>query len=180
MTEILSEIKIIGCPVLQKKTALVLRVTQAERELLSKMAQVMYEERGIGLAANQIGVDKCMAVIDVGDGLYKLVNPRIIKKEGKQSSEEGCLSIPGASVNINRAKKVEVNALNEMGEPVTLRAEGLMACCLQHEIDHLNGKTIFDYASFFQKRKIKKTLLKLQRSPNDENLCQLEGKPRKL
>jgi peptide deformylase len=126
------------------------------------MARVMYHIGGIGLAANQVGIDKSMAVVDVGDGLYKLVNPRIVKKEGAQILEEGCLSVPGVFVKVKRAKKVEVKALDESGNPVTIKAEGLMACCLQQEIDHLNGKLIVDYASLLQRLKIKKTLAKIK------------------
>ena len=156
------EIKLFGSPILRKKAKAVKRITDKERDTLSKMARVMYHIGGIGLAANQVGIDKSMAVVDVGDGLYKLVNPRIVKKEGAQILEEGCLSVPGVFVKVKRAKKVEVKALDESGNPVTIKAEGLMACCLQQEIDHLNGKLIVDYASLLQRLKIKKTLAKIK------------------
>jgi peptide deformylase len=172
MKETAFEIKILGNPILRKKAATVECISQEEKDVLSRMAQLMYDKGGIGLAGNQIGVDKCLAVIDIGEGLYKLVNPRIIKKEGIQISEEGCLSIPGACIKVKRAKKVEVSALNELGQTVTLKAEGLLSYCLQHEIDHLNGKLIFDYASFWGKIKIKKALVKIDRGQNDEKLSQ--------
>lgn len=164
------KIKLFGNSILRKKTQPVECVTAEERDILSKMAQMMYDKGGIGLAANQIGIDKCMAVVDVGCGLYKLINPRIIKKEGSQIMEEGCLSIPGVCVKVKRASKVKVEALNENGQPISLESEGLLACCLQHEIDHLKGKLILDYATFWKKWKIKKTLIEIQKRSRDEKL----------
>jgi len=163
MNETKLEIKKFGDPLLRKKTKRIEQVTQEERDILSKMAQKMYEVGGVGLAANQVGIDKCMAVVDTGEGLYKLINPRIVKKEGIQVSEEGCLSAPGVYIKIKRAKKVEVAALDEWGKPITVKAEGLMAFALQQEIDHLNGKMIIDYASLWERLKIKKALAKIQK-----------------
>lgn len=145
MNETNLEIKVFGNSKLRKKAKFLKQVTDEERNILSKMAQLMYDSGGIGLAATQVGIDKALAVVDVGDGLYKLVNPRIIKKEGVQDLEEGCLSVPNIYVKVKRAQKVEVSALTETGTPITIKAEGLFACCLQQEIDHLNGKLIIDY-----------------------------------
>lgn len=172
MKETNLEIKLYGNPLLRKKAKPMEKITQEERDILSKMAQIMYDKGGIGLAANQVGIDKCMAVVDTGEGLYKLINPRIIKRQGSQILEEGCLSIPGVCIKVKRAAKVKVEALNDEGQPLILEAEGLLACCLQHEIDHLKGKLILDYASFFQKLKIRKTLTKIQRSSEDESLSE--------
>lgn len=180
MKETNFEIKLFGNPILRKKTQRVERITEEEKGILSRMAQIIYDKGGIGLAANQIGIDKCMAVIDVGDGLYKLINPRIIKREGSQILEEGCLSIPGVCIKVKRAGKVKVEALNENAEPISLESEGLMACCLQHEIDHLNGKLILDYASFLQKLKIKRTLSKIQKDVKNEKLSESKTKSQRL
>jgi peptide deformylase len=163
MKEIPLELRLFGDPLLRKQARRVEQVTQEERDILSKMAQKMYDVGGIGLAANQIGIDKCLAVVDVGEGLYKLINPKIIKKEGIQTVEEGCLSIPGIYIKVKRAKKVEVSALDELGKPVTLKAEGLFARALQQEIDHLNGKVILDYASFLERLKIKRRLAQIKK-----------------
>ena len=170
MNETKLEIKKFGDPLLRKKTKRIEQVTQEERDILSKMAQKMYEVAGIGLAANQVGIDKCMAVVDTGEGLYKLINPRIVKKEGIQVSEEGCLSIPGVYIKVKRAKKVEVVALDERGKPIHLEADGLMAFALQQEIDHLNGKMIIDYASLWERFKIKKALAEIKKGSANEKL----------
>lgn len=180
MTKINPEIKLFGNPILRKKAKPVQRITEEERDILSKMAQIMYDKGGIGLAANQVGIDACMVVVDAGEGLYKLVNPRIIKREGSQILEEGCLSIPAVCIKVKRAAKVVVEALNENGQPFSLESEGLMACCLQHEIDHLKGKLILDYASFLQRFKIKKTIAEIQERAKDERLSESKTKSCKL
>ena len=131
--------------VLRKKAAKVAKVTESERSILSEMAKTMYMSQGVGLAAVQVGIDKQLAVIDVGDGLIKMVNPVIIRKDGIEKQEEGCLSCPGVSVNIKRAKRVVVSFMDENGEVVELKAAGLLARAVQHELDHLSGKLIIDY-----------------------------------
>ncbi len=136
----------------------------------------MYESKGIGLAAPQVGLNQRMIVVDVGTGLYKLVNPRIIKKAGRQSMEEGCLSVPGIYVKISRAKSVFVEALDENGFPQKIQAQDLLACVFQHEIDHLEGKLIVDYASLLKKITLKKKLANLA----NEKLLQSENKRSKL
>lgn len=137
--------------ILRKKAAKVGKVTEYERSLLSEMANVMYLSQGVGLAAVQVGIDKQLAVIDIGDGLIKLVNPVIVKKDGIETQEEGCLSCPGFSVKVKRAGKVMVNFLNENGDFTELKAEGLLARAVQHELDHLSGKLIIDYLSPLKK-----------------------------
>jgi len=147
-------------PILKKKTQRVSRVTAAERADLCDMAETMYLSQGIGLAANQVGIDKQLVVVDVGDGLMKLVNPILGKCRGRERMEEGCLSVPGALVKIGRFRTVAVACLNEEGEPVTFEASGLLARAIQHETDHLLGKTILDHLNPIRRMLVKKRLTK--------------------
>jgi peptide deformylase len=158
MPETRLEIKVFGDPVLRKKAKPVKKVTAGDREILSLMAQSMYEGGGIGLAAPQVGISSQLIVADIGQGLYKLVNPIIVKSSGHQAIQEGCLSVPGVCIKVKRAKQVWVEALDENAKPVKLEAKDLLACVLQHEIDHLKGKLIIDYASLMEKLRIKKRL----------------------
>jgi peptide deformylase len=162
MGKIELEIKIFGDPVLRKKANPVAKVTDQHRQILSQMAKAMYDDSGIGLAAPQVGFSDQLIAADIGEGLYKLVNPRIIKKQGKQSISEGCLSVPEVCIKVKRAKQIWVQALDEYGRPIEIKACDLFACVLQHEIDHLKGKLIVDYASFLQKIRIKKKLAALK------------------
>jgi peptide deformylase len=132
-------------PMLRKKARKVEKVRERERAMLDDMASAMYLSQGVGLAAVQVGIDSQLAVIDTGTGLIKMVNPVIVKASGSQSQEEGCLSCPGASVKVKRSSKVVVSYLDENGEMAELRADGLLARAVQHEIDHLRGKLIIDY-----------------------------------
>lgn len=124
------------------------------------MAETMYQARGIGLAASQVGIDKQLIVLDDGKGLIKLANPRILRRKGKASCEEGCLSVPEITVKVKRAQAITVSGLNERGERVTLNLQGLCARIIQHECDHLQGKLIIDYLSlprrFLLRKKIKR------------------------
>lgn len=158
------KIKILGDTVLRRRVKPVAKITGRHRDTLSKMAQLMYAAKGIGLAASQIGLSESLAVIDIGNGLYKLINPKIIKGQGRQAMEEGCLSVPGISVKIRRAKKILVEAQDENGKPLRVEAEGLLACVFQHEIDHLNGKLIIDHATLRQKLKIRKKLQAIKKA----------------
>jgi peptide deformylase len=133
------------------------------------------------LASSQVGIKEAMIVVDIGSGLYKLINPEVVKKEGQQTNLEGCLSIPDICINVKRAKKVVVCAKDENGKPLTIEAQDLLACVLQHEIDHLKGKLIVDYASLLERLKIGKKLNALKRKSKDEELpesktksCQLQ------
>lgn len=182
MKETALRIKLYGDPVLRRRSKAVKQVTERHRGILSEMAQLMYAAAGIGLAAPQVGIDESMIVVDIGSGLYKLVNPRIVTKAGRQVNQEGCLSIPGICIKIKRARDVLVKALDEHGKPVAIEAEDLLACVLQHEIDHLRGKVITDYASLLEKLKIKKTLEQLKKealgherlSESEKKLCDLQ------
>ena len=112
--------------------------------LLGDMADTMYEADGVGLAAPQVGVLKRAVVIDVGEGLIELVNPEIISSEGEAISTEGCLSVPGRRGTVKRPEKVRVRAQDRKGNPVEVEGEGLLAVCLCHELDHLDGVLYVD------------------------------------
>ncbi|MDD4953752.1 MAG: peptide deformylase [Candidatus Omnitrophica bacterium] len=168
MEKITLKIRVYGDPVLRKRAALIKRVTPRHIEILSQMAQLMYDNSGIGLAAPQVGISESMIVVDIGNGLYKLINPKIIKKEGFQAMEEGCLSVPGVSIKVRRAKKITLQALDESGKPLVIEAQDLLACVFQHEIEHLKGKMIVDYATFLRKIRIKKKLEELKKKAKDE------------
>ncbi len=176
MAETVLKIRILGDPVLRKKVKTVKNVIPEYKEILSKMAEAMYAGQGIGLAAPQVGINEAMIVADVGTGLYKLINPKIVARVGRQAQEEGCLSIPGICVKVKRAKKIKVQAQDENGIPISVNAEDLLACVFQHEIDHLKGRLIVDYASFFEKLKLKKKLKELMERSKDEKLSESEAK----
>jgi len=163
MQETRLRVKIYGDSVLRKKAKPVKEPTAEHRKILSLMAQSMYENSGIGLAAPQVGMSVQLIVVDIGEGLYKLVNPKIVKRQGAQAIQEGCLSVPGACVKVRRSKQVWVEALDENNRPVRIEARDLFACVLQHEIDHLEGKLIVDYASFLEKLRIKRKLVALKK-----------------
>lgn len=112
--------------------------------LLDDMADTMYKANGVGLAGPQVGILRRVAVIDVGDGLFKMVNPVIVEREGEQSGPEGCLSVPGRSGIVTRPNIVTVKYQDENGEPVTLRADEFFARAVCHELDHLDGVLYID------------------------------------
>ena len=170
------KIKVFGDLVLRKKAKTVAQVTGQTRDTLSRMARLMYDASGIGLAAPQVGISASLIVVDTGSGLYKLVNPRIAKRQGRQVLEEGCLSVPGVCIKVKRAKRVVVKALDENGKSLTVEAEGLLACVFQHEIDHLKGKLIIDYASLIDKIKIRRILAELAERAENEKLPESEAK----
>ncbi len=161
MEKTLLEIKTYGDPGLRKRSVTVKEVTLRHRNILSQMARLMYEGNGVGLAAPQAGVNEMLIVVDIGNGLYKLINPKITEASGSQVNQEGCLSVPGICIKVKRADKVKVRALDEYGKPVNIEAQGLLACVFQHEIDHLKGKLIVYYASVIEKIKINKAFKKL-------------------
>lgn len=180
MNETALKVKILGDPVLRKTAVPIKKITQAHRDILSQMAQVMYNDGGIGLASLQVGIREAMIVADIGSGLYKLINPKIIQKKGEQSNQEGCLSVPGICIKVKRAKEVLVKAQDESGQEIILEAQDLLACVFQHEIDHLKGKLIVDYASFLEKLKMKNKVNALKRKAKDERLSEREEKSCKL
>ena len=130
--------------ILRKKSKIVKAVDEKILELLEDMAETMYKEDGVGLAAPQIGILKRLVVIDVGEGLIKLINPVIIEASGEQQGIEGCLSVPGVSGEVIRPQKVRIGAQNEKGEYIELEGEDLLARAFCHELDHLEGILFID------------------------------------
>jgi peptide deformylase len=150
-------------PRLYKKAAAVLEVNDEIRGLVSDMAATMYAAPGIGLAATQVDVHKRVIVIDTSetrDRLLVLINPEIIGRDGAQFCEEGCLSLPGIYEPVERAERITVRALDGQGQRFTLEADKLLAVCIQHEIDHLEGKVFVDYLSRLKQQRIKAKLQK--------------------
>jgi peptide deformylase len=149
------EIKTHPDPVLRKKCREVEKITPEIEKLIEDMFETMYANEGVGLTASQVGVLKKVVVVDIGEGRLVFINPKILKKEGEESMEEGCLSVPGVFLKIKRAKKIEVEALNEKGEKFKVVAEGLLARCLQQELDHSKGILILDRVGLWEKIKRK-------------------------
>ncbi|MDG1944417.1 MAG: peptide deformylase [Halioglobus sp.] len=143
------------------------RVTDTTRTLIDDMLETMYEAPGIGLAATQVNIHQRLLVMDVSDEKSEamvFINPVIsVLDEELAEYDEGCLSVPGFYETVCRPRKVMVSALNRDGEPFTLELEGLAAICLQHEVDHLNGKLFVDYISPLKRQRIRKKLEKDQR-----------------
>ena len=153
-------------PRLHTRAAPVLKVDDSIRKLVADMAETMYEAPGIGLAATQVDVHQRVVVIDVSEdksALLALINPEIISRSGEQVCEEGCLSVPGIYDKVTRAEQVRVRALNQKGETFELDAEGLLAVCIQHELDHLDGKVFVEYLSKLKQTRIKDKLAKKAR-----------------
>ena len=141
------KLRIIGDDILRKQSRKVTELSDRIRLILEDMAETMYAEKGLGLAAPQVGVLKRLVVIDMhdGNGLMKLVNPVITEQAGLQECEEGCLSVPDRFGKTFRPQSVTVCALNENGKEITVKGEGDLAKCLCHEIDHLDGILFVDH-----------------------------------
>lgn len=139
-------IRIYGDDILRKKSRVVDEISPRILLLIKDMKETMYKSKGIGLAAPQVGILKRIAVIDIGDGPMVIINPEILEMQGSQIDNEGCLSIPGTQKNVERPEIVTVKALNEEGEEIIVRGEGLLARALCHEIDHLDGMLFIDKA----------------------------------
>jgi len=151
----LLDIHVLGSPILRQETAPVAKVTDDIRRLVDDMLATMYAAKGIGLAAPQVGRLERVAVIDVDDRPFAIINPEIVHREGAARGEEGCLSIPEVYGDVERETRVVVRALDERGEPFEIEATDLLARCLQHEIDHLHGRLFIDYLSTLKKRSAK-------------------------
>lgn len=134
----------IGNPILKKKAKSVAKVTPEIKKLIKDMEETMRAAPGVGLAAPQIGEPVCVIVADIGKGLVAIINPKIVKKSGKISFIEGCLSVPGLEAPIQRFKNICVKGLDKTGSPKIIDAEDYLAVVLQHEIDHLNGILFVD------------------------------------
>lgn len=144
----------------------VVEVDARIRKLVDDMAETMYDAPGIGLAATQVNVHERVLVIDISesrDELRVFINPEIVAESGREESEEGCLSVPGFFDKVQRAERVTVRALDRDGKPFELEADGLLAVCIQHEMDHLMGKVFVDYLSNLKRNRIKAKLLKQAR-----------------
>lgn len=138
-------------------------ITPALNKLIDDMAETMYAAPGIGLAATQVNVHKQLVIIDISDArddLRVFINPKIVAADGEEEREEGCLSVPGIYDKVTRAARVTVEALDRDGKPFTLEADGLLAVCVQHEIDHLKGKVFVEYLSSLKQTRIKTKMLK--------------------
>jgi peptide deformylase len=153
-------------PRLRRRAKPVAEVNEEIRQLVDDMAETMYAAPGIGLAAIQVDEAKRILVIDISesrDRLQVFINPEIVDHDGEQTFEEGCLSVPGVFDEVTRPAFVKVRALDRDGKPFELEAHGLLATCIQHEIDHLEGKVFVDYLSRLKQTRIRKKLEKQQR-----------------
>ena len=153
-------------PRLKKVAAPVAKIDDSIKKLVADMAETMYEAPGIGLAATQVDVHQQVVVIDISEEknqLLTLINARITTRDGFQVGEEGCLSVPGIYDKVERAERVTVEYLDLDGQTKTLEADGLLAVCIQHELDHLSGKVFVDYLSQLKQGRIKSKLAKQAR-----------------
>ena len=137
-------IRTLGDEILTKTAKEVTEMTPRLKELIDDMFETMYETNGVGLAAPQVGIRKQVVVIDCGDDPIVLINPKVLETSGSQTGYEGCLSVPGKTGVVTRPDYAKVSALNEDMEEITVEGEGLLARCLLHEIDHLNGIVYVD------------------------------------
>jgi peptide deformylase len=144
------------------------QVTTPEfQKLLDDMFETMYAAPGIGLAASQVDVHQCFMVIDLSDDKSEprvFINPEILEREGEQVYQEGCLSVPGIFADVTRANTIKVRAIGRDGQPYELDADGLLAVCIQHEMDHLAGKLFVDYLSPLKREMVRKKLAKAKRN----------------
>jgi peptide deformylase len=153
-------------PRLRKSALPVETVDDSVRTLVDDMLETMYAAPGIGLAATQVNVQRRIIVIDVSDAKNQplvLINPTLLEREGEDDMEEGCLSVPGFYETVRRAQRVRVSALDRRGDAFEIDASGLLAVCIQHELDHLDGKLFVDYLSTLKRDRIRKKLEKQSR-----------------
>jgi len=158
-------------PRLRQRAAEVGQVDDQLRQLVDDMFETMYQAPGIGLAATQVNVHKRVVVIDVSkdqDEPRVFINPEILAVDGVEEMDEGCLSVPGVYERVQRAERIRLRALNRAGETFELEADGLLAVCIQHEIDHLEGKLFVDYLSQLKRQRIRKKLEKQRRLGIDD------------
>ncbi len=154
-------------PRLRLKAKPVAQVDDQVRQAVRDMFETMYQAPGIGLAATQVNIQQRIIVVDISEEKNEplcLINPEIVEKQGQEETQEGCLSVPGFFENVTRAEYITVQALSEQGESIKLSVDGLLAVCIQHEIDHLEGKLFVDYLSPLKRQRIKKKLLKMDKS----------------
>ena len=153
---------------LRKKATPIELIDAEVKTLANDMVETMYAERGIGLAATQINIQKRLIVMDLSEEKNKpviMINPEISATEGVEEMQEGCLSVPGFYETVKRAEKISYHYLDLSGEHIAGTADGLLAVCIQHEIDHLNGKLFIDYLTPLKRRMIHKKILKQDKQP---------------
>ena len=153
-------------PRLRNKATPVTQVDDTIRALVDDMFETMYQAPGIGLAAPQVNVFKRLIVIDISEDRNSplcLINPEIVYKDGIETMEEGCLSVPGIYEPVERARQIRVRALGRDGKPLDMQVDDILAVCIQHEIDHLEGKLFVDYLSELKRQRIRKKLEKQRR-----------------
>ncbi len=144
----------------------VAEIDEKTRKLVRDMAETMYAAPGVGLAATQVDVHERIIVLDISethDDLMVLINTEIVSASGEQLGEEGCLSVPGIYETVRRSNNITVKALDEMGQPFTVEAEGFLAVCIQHEMDHLQGKVFVEYLSQLKQTRLRAKLKKRRR-----------------
>lgn len=139
------KIRLYGDPCLRQKSSEVKEVGPAERMLITSMIETMYAAKGIGLAAPQVGINRRIFVVDIGEGPIVFVNPKILKTEGEAVQEEGCLSIPDVHVQVSRPARIRITYRDEENQPQEAVFDALFARAIQHENDHLDGRLIIDY-----------------------------------
>ncbi|MGD8566745.1 MAG: peptide deformylase [Gammaproteobacteria bacterium] len=152
-------------PRLRKKALPVEHIDKGITRLVDDMLETMYEAPGIGLAATQANIQKRIIVIDISEDKSQplcLINPQIVDSDGEEEMEEGCLSVPGIYEKVKRAEHIKVRALDKHGEAFEMEADGLLSVCIQHEMDHLEGKLFVDYLSDLKRQRIRKKLEKLR------------------
>lgn len=155
-------------PILRKETALIEDIDDEIKTLAEDMLETMYENKGIGLAGPQIGILKKIVTVDISgpekrENPMVLINPEIYEKQGEAEGEEGCLSLPGFRCNVKRAQKIKVRFLDINGKEHDISAHELLSVCIQHEVDHLSGRLIIDYAGKLKKSMYEKKLKKIQK-----------------
>lgn len=159
------KIRTYGDPCLSDVNQLIVDIDDNIKQLLDDMLETMYKTNGVGLAAPQIGINKQLFVIDIGDGPRKIINPEILEmSEECNDSDEGCLSVPGIYKKVKRADKIKVKYLNENGDTIEEEMEGFLAKAFQHENDHLNGVLFVDRISPLSRRMISKKLQLLKKA----------------
>ena len=162
-------------PRLRQKSTPVAEVDDNMRRLVDDMFETMYAASGIGLAAIQVNVPKRLLVADITadrSAPYCFINPELVSTEGTEEMQEGCLSVPGFYETVQRAEKIQVRALDRDGKPFAMDVDGLLAVCIQHEIDHLDGKLFVDYLSSLKRQRIRKKLANntAQKTPSAQAL----------
>jgi peptide deformylase len=145
------DIRVLGDPILRQATTPVDVMTDELRRLVADMFDTMHHARGIGLAAPQVGRTERLAIVEVDEERFVLVNPEVVERSGRAKGEEGCLSIPDIYADVERPETVTVRALDESMTPYEIEASELLARCIQHEIDHLDGKLFLDYLSVLKR-----------------------------